>query len=319
MIDRRLLLAMGLSAAAASPLRAAETGVLRIGYQKNGILVVAKQQGVIEARLKPLGVGVRWSEFSAGPPLLEALGLGSIDLGQTGDAPPVFAQAAGANLVYAAAQPGGGSGSAILVAAASPIRTVADLKGKRVAFAKGSSAHNFIVVALEKAGLGYGDIEPVHLTPADGAAAFSRGAVDAWTVWDPYFAIAERAPTTRILQRVSDLMETHNYFLANADTARQQPAVLAAVLDVLAEVASWCEANRSEVAAALSKVTNVPLDASQRAVERIRFTIAPMAPGTIADQQRVADRFHGLGLIARPVRVADAVWTPPADARFGRG
>ena len=317
MITRRLLLAAAV--AAATPLRAAEAGIIRIGYQKNGILVVAKQQGVIEARLKPLGISVRWSEFSAGPPLLEALGLGSIDFGQTGDAPPVFAQAAGANLVYAASQPGGGSGSAILVPTDSTVKSVAELKGKRVAFAKGSSAHNFIVVALEKAGLGYGDIEPVYLSPADAAAAFNRGAVDAWTVWDPYYAIAERAPTTRVLQRVSEVLVTNNYFLANADTARQQPAVLAAVLDVLAEVAAWCEANRPEVAAALSKVTNVPLDASQRAVERIRFTIAPMNEATIAEQQRVADRFHGLGLIARPIRIAEAVWTPPADAKFGRG
>ena len=133
MITRRLLLAA--AAVGATPLRAAEAGTFRIGYQKNGILVVAKQQGVIEARLKPLGVTVRWSEFSAGPPLLEALGLGSIDFGQTGDAPPVFAQAAGANLVYAAAQPGGGSGSAILLPAGSTVRSVAELKGKRVAFA----------------------------------------------------------------------------------------------------------------------------------------------------------------------------------------
>lgn len=309
MISRRTLLATAL-AAASSPLRAAEPGVVRIGYQKNGILVVAKQQGAVEARLKPLGITVRWSEFSSGPPLLEALGLGSVDFGQTGDAPPIFAQAAGANLVYAAAQPGGGSGSAILVPTDSPVRSVADLKGRRVAFAKGSSAHNLTVVALEKAGLAYADIEPVYLSPADGAAAFNRGAVDAWTVWDPYFAMAERAPTTRVLIRVADLERTHNYFLANTETAQGQPAILAVLLDILGEVAAWCEANRPEVAATLSKVTKVPVEASQRAVERIRFTIARMDSETIADQQRIADRFHGLGLIAKPIRIADAVWTP---------
>lgn len=319
MIDRRTLLAMTLGAVAATPLRAAEAGTLRIGYQKNGILVVAKQRGAIEERLKPLGVTVRWSEFSSGPPLLEAIGLGSIDVGQTGDAPPIFAQSAGANLVYAAAQPGGGSGSAILLAAGSTVRSVADLKGKRVAFAKGSSAHNFIVTALEKAGLAYTDIEPVHLSPADGAAAFNRGAVDAWTVWDPYFAIAERAPTTRVLLKVSDLTETHNYFLANRDTAQAQPGVIAAFLDVLGEVAAWCEGNRPEVAASLSKVTNVPLDASQRAVDRIRFTIGPMNAAVVADQQLIADRFYRLGLIPRPIRVADAVWAPPGDGKAGRG
>lgn len=174
-LDRRRLLAAGLAlAGTALPLRrarASEPGVLRIGYQKNGILAVAREQAAIEAALKPQGVTVRWVEFSFGPPLLEALNLGAIDFGQTGDTPPIFAQAAGANLVYAAAQPNGGSGSAILLPKGSSVATLADLKGKRVAFAKGSSAHNFTVAALEKAGLSYRDITPVLLAPADGAAA----------------------------------------------------------------------------------------------------------------------------------------------------
>ncbi|GJE15665.1 aliphatic sulfonate ABC transporter substrate-binding protein [Methylobacterium marchantiae] len=324
MIDRRALLAAGLAASvgkslSATAARAAEAGILRIGYQKNGILVVAKQQGVIEERLKPLGISVRWSEFSFGPPLLEALGLGAIDFGQTGDAPPVFAQAAGADLVYAAAQPGGGSGSAILLPVGSPVKTLADLKGRRVAFAKGSSAHNFTVAALESAGLGYGDIEPVLLGPADAAAAFARGSVDAWTVWDPYYAIAQKAPGTRILVEVSQITRTNNYFLANRTFATQQGATLQAVIDVLGQVAVWCEANRPDVAAALSKVTNVPLDASRRAVDRITFTIAPMSAEVVAEQQRVADRFLGLGLIAKPVRIADALWTARGGAPASKG
>ncbi|KMO27579.1 PhnD/SsuA/transferrin family substrate-binding protein, partial [Methylobacterium aquaticum] len=173
MIDRRTLLAAALAGAAlpaALPTLAAGAGSLRIGYQKNGILVVAKQQRVIEARLKPLGIGVTWVEFSFGPPLLEAISLGAIDLGQTGDAPPVFAQAAGSPLVYVAAQEAAGSGAAILVQRDSPIRTLADLRGKRVAFAKASSAHNLTIAALEKGGLTYRDIEPVTLAPADAAA-----------------------------------------------------------------------------------------------------------------------------------------------------
>ena len=158
--------------------------MLRIGYQRNGILVVAKQQGVIEERLKRFGHTVRWVEFSFGPPLLEALSLDGIDFGQTGDAPPIFAQAAGGNLVYAATQEAGNSGLGILLPKGSQIGALAELKGKRVAFAKGSSAHNFTVAALEKAGLTYADIEPVTLAPADAAAAFARGSIDAWTIWE---------------------------------------------------------------------------------------------------------------------------------------
>ncbi|MEH3119825.1 MAG: aliphatic sulfonate ABC transporter substrate-binding protein [Methylorubrum populi] len=292
--------------------RAVEPGMLRIGYQKNGILAVAREQAAIEAALKPQGVGVRWVEFSFGPPLLEALSLGAIDFGQTGDAPPIFAQAAGAGLVYAAAQPGGGSGSAILLPKGSTVATLADLKGKRVAFAKGSSAHNLTVAALEKAGLSYRDITPVLLAPADGAAAFAGGTIDAWTVWDPYFAIAEEGGGARILAQAPDITPTNNFFLANGDFVRARPEVLNAALAALGAVAVWCEANRGSVAASLSKVTGVPLPATRRAVERIRFVIAPMDAAVTAEQQRIADRFHALGVIPRPVRVSDIVRAPAA-------
>lgn len=317
-LDRRRLLAAGLAlAGTALPLRlarASEPGVLRIGYQKNGILAVAREQAAIEAALKPQGVSVRWVEFSFGPPLLEALNLGAIDFGQTGDAPPIFAQAAGANLVYAAAQPNGGSGSAILLPKGSSVATLADLKGKRIAFAKGSSAHNLTVAALEKAGLSYRDITPVLLAPADGAAAFAGGTIDAWTVWDPYFAIAEEGQGARILVQASDITPTNNFFLANKGFAEERPEVLKAAITALGEVALWCEGNRPSVAASLSKITGVPLAATRRAVDRIRFVIAPMDAAVIAEQQRIADRFHAIGVIPRSVRVSDIVWTPPATA-----
>ncbi|MGV7031455.1 aliphatic sulfonate ABC transporter substrate-binding protein [Methylobacterium symbioticum] len=317
-IHRRALLAGALAAglptglAAIRPARAAEPGVLRIGYQKNGILVIAKQQGVIETRLKALGHTVKWVEFSLGPPLLEALGLGGIDLGQTGDAPPVFAQAAGADLVYAAAQEGAGTGSGILLPKGSPIRTIAELKGRRVAFAKGTSAHNLLVATLEKAGLAYGDIEPVILAPADAAAAFARGSFDAWSIWDPYLAIAEGGEGVRVLSSATDIARPNTFFLANRGFAETRPEVLTAALDVLDGVARWAEANRGEVAAILSKGTGVPLAATRRAVDRANYRIGPLTPQVVAEQQSVADRFHALKLIPKPIRIADAVWVAPA-------
>ncbi len=316
MITRRLALTGAL--AAALPLASRGAGAaeaFRIGYQKNGILAVAREQGAIEARLSSLGVGVTWVEFSYGPPLLEAISLGSIDFGQVGDAPPIFAQAAKADLVYAAAQPNGGSGSAILLPKGSALRSLADLKGKRIAFAKGSSAHNLTIAALEKAGLGYGDIEPVTLAPADGAAAFARGAVDAWTVWDPYFAIAETGEGVRVLAQASEITPTNNFFLANRTAIEANPERMTAAIEALGEVALWCEANRGDVAKSLSRITGVPLAATERAVGRIRYVIAPMDAAVTAEQQRLADRFHGLKIIPRAIRVADIVWTPPGVPR----
>ncbi|MBP1183966.1 aliphatic sulfonate ABC transporter substrate-binding protein [Methylobacterium sp. PvR107] len=316
MLDRRALLA----ALAALPLApalgrravAAESGLVRIGYQKNGILVVAKQQGIIEKRLEPLGRSVRWVEFSFGPPLLEALSLDGIDLGQTGDAPPIFAQAARSNLVYAAAQEAGGSGAGILLPKGSEIRSLAELKGKRVAFAKASSAHNLTIAALEKAGLSYADIEPLTLAPADAAAAFARGSIDAWTIWDPYFAIAEQGEGVRVLVRATDVTPQNNFFLASRPFAERQGPALTAVIAALGEVAAWCMQNRGAVAELLSQGTGVPLAATRRAVDRTDYVIGPMTDRVVAEQQRVADRFHALKLIPKPIRIADAVWTAPA-------
>ncbi|MDE3746458.1 aliphatic sulfonate ABC transporter substrate-binding protein [Methylobacterium radiotolerans] len=316
MLDRRALLAalaaLPLAPALAPGARAAEPGVLRIGYQKNGILVVAKQQKIIEKRLEPLGYAVRWVEFSFGPPLLEALSLDGIDLGQTGDAPPIFAQAARSNLVYAAAQEAGGSGAGILLPKGSEIRSLAELRGRRVAFAKASSSHNLTIAALEKAGLSYADIEPVTLAPADAAAAFARGSIDAWTIWDPYFAIAEQGEGVRVLVRATDVTPQNNFFLASRPFAESRAPVLTAVIDALGEVAAWCTQNRGAVAELLSQGTGVPLAATRRAVDRTDYVIGPMTNRVAAEQQRIADRFHALRLIPKPIRIADAVWTPPA-------
>jgi NitT/TauT family transport system substrate-binding protein/sulfonate transport system substrate-binding protein len=315
MLDRRTFLAalaaLPAGLAASRSARAAEPGVLRIGYQKNGILVVAKQQGIIERRLEPLGQSVRWVEFSFGPPLLEALSLDGIDFGQTGDAPPIFAQAARSNLVYAAAQEAGGSGAGILLPKGSSLRGLTDLKGKRVAFAKASSAHNLTVAALEKAGLSYADIEPVTLAPADAAAAFARGSIDAWTIWDPYFAIAESGEGVRVLAVATDITPQNNYFLASRPLAETRAPILAATIDALGEVAAWCTQNRGAVAALLSQGTGVPLAATRRAVDRTNYVIGPMTDRVAAEQQRIADRFHSLKLIPKPIRIADAVWTQP--------
>ena len=160
----------------------------------------AQEQG--HARRQAEGrsaIKVVWTEFPSGPPLLEALNVGAIDFGNTGEAPPIFAQAAGAPILYVAYEPPAPKGEAILVPKDSKITSVADLKGKKVALNKGSNVHYLLVKALEKAGVKYSEIEPVFLAPADARAAFERGAVDAWVIWDPFQAAAEAATGARTL------------------------------------------------------------------------------------------------------------------------
>ncbi|HEY1412313.1 MAG TPA: ABC transporter substrate-binding protein, partial [Rhodopila sp.] len=189
-LNRRHILAAALllPLPASKPAGAAEAKTLRVGFQKGEpLLMTAKANKVLESLLGPKGVGVEWVEFQFGPPMLEAMRVGSIDVGGVGDTPPVFAQAAHADLRYIAANLG--SPQSILLPPGSKIQSLTDLKGKRLAFGRGSSGHDFALMALEKAGLRYDEIEPVNLGPADAGAAFERGAIDAWSIWEPYASL----------------------------------------------------------------------------------------------------------------------------------
>ncbi len=314
MFNRRQLLAAAPAAllagtawaqGAPTPAKAKE---LRFGYQRSGTLLIAKQQGVLEKRLKPLGVEVKWIEFSFGPPLLEAMNVGSIDYGTVGDTPPIFAQAAKAKLVYVAAVEAAGSGTAILVPPGSSLQRLADLKGKRIGFARASSAHNLTIAAVEKAGLAWSDITPVQLPPADARTAFESGALDAWTIWDPYFAVAEKRPGVRILASARGIAKQNAFFLGNSDYTKNNPEVITAVNEELAKVALWAEANRDSVAQVLTEATGIDLASWQRAVQRTDYRVAPLNESVLEEQQRVADRFHKLGLIPNRIAVRDIAW-----------
>jgi sulfonate transport system substrate-binding protein len=313
-MKRREFLKLSLAGAATAALsrqgRAqASIKEIKIGYQKNGVLVIARQQAALEQHFSPQGIAVKWLEFSSGPPMLEAMNVGSVDYGAVGDAPPVFAQSAGAAIVYAAGQPIT-NGQGILVQRNSPIRSIFDLKGKRIGFTKGSSAHNIVVQTLEKAGLTYADITPVYLTPPDAGPAFANGSIDAWSIWDPYFAIGETRQQGRILANASEITKTNSFYIANRDFASSHGPILQQIIDVTASTAKWAEAHRDEVAKSLSTVTGIPLDIQTVAANRSSFAVGPITDDITATQQGVADRFFKLGLIPKPVVVREAVWKP---------
>jgi sulfonate transport system substrate-binding protein len=305
-----LRLSLGSAAVAVVSSRArAEAAVkeIRIGYQKNGVLVIARQQAALENHFRPAGIEVKWVEFSSGPPMMEAMNVGSIDYGAVGDSPPVFAQAAGAAIVYAPGQPIT-NGQGILVPQNSAIRSVADLKGRRVGFTKGSSAHNIIVQTLEKAGLTYSDIAPVYLTPPDAGPAFANGSIDAWAIWDPYFAIGETKQNGRILINAHEITRSNSFYIANRDFAKNHGPILQQIIDVTTSTAAWAEMHRDEVAKALSAVTGIPLDIQTIAANRSAFRVGPITDDIIATQQGVADRFFKLGLIPKRIAIRDIVW-----------
>lgn len=318
-LRRRLLQIIGLTAVnwgLASPAARAQTGgakapeLLRIGYQKSAVnLVILKQQGVLEKRFP--NTKVSWIEFPAGPQLLEALSVGSLEFGLTGDSPPVFAQAAGKDLLYVGAEPPKPDSSAILVLKDSPVRKLADLKGRKVALQKGSSAHYLLVRAVEKAGLQWSDIQPVYLTPADARAAFERKSVDAWAIWDPFYAATELAIQPRVLATGRELSSNNSFYLASRPFVTEHAAALAVLFEELTRADRQARENRKEVIKLIANFSG--LDAGVVSLflqRRPKSPVAPLGPQTVADQQRVADAFHRLGLIPRTVTVAAIVWQP---------
>ncbi|HSV46643.1 MAG TPA: sulfonate ABC transporter substrate-binding protein [Ramlibacter sp.] len=283
---------------------------LRIGYQKAAVnLVIVKQSGALEKRFP--NARVQWIEFPAGPQLLEALAVGSLEFGLTGDSPPVFAQAAGKDLLYVGAEPPKPDSSAILVLDDSPLKKLADLKGKRIALQKGSSAHYLLVRAVEKAGLQWSDIQPVYLAPADARAAFERKSVDAWAIWDPFYAAIQLALKPRALATGRDLSSNNSFYLASRALTFQHPQALAVLHEELSRADRIAQQQRPVAIKLVSDFSGLDAGIVSLFIQRRPASpVGPLTPHIVADQQRVADAFFKLGLIPKPVKVADIVWRP---------
>lgn len=310
---RRSVLAAGaaLAAAWAVPARAAGK-VVRIGVQKYGTLIILRERRDLERALQPLGWSVSWHEFPGGPQLLEALSAGALDFGTTGEAPPIFAQAAGSPLLYVGFEPPSPAGEAILVPKDSPIRALADLRGRTVALNKGSNVHYLLVQALASAGLKPADIRPAYLAPADARAAFERGSVDAWAIWDPFLSATQETTGARTLADGQGLAPNRQFFLATRSFAETQPDLLRSINAQIDAVDRWAEANPAEATRLLAASMSLPEPVVARAVGRMGYGVGPLTPDVAADQQRIADTFFHLKLIPQRLDVADAVWKPRA-------
>lgn len=310
-MDRRTLLGTGAAFAAATMgarrARAADK-VVRIGVQKSATFALLRAKGVLERVLEPKGVAVTWREFPGGPQMLEAMNVGAIDFASVGEAPPIFAQAAGAPLVYVGCQPEAPKGEAILVPKASPVQSVAELKGRRVALNKGSNVHYLLVRALEASGLTLADITPIYLPPADARAAFEQGSVDAWVIWDPFLSAARAGTATRTLADATGLAPNRQYSLASRSLVDAQPDTIRTILAEHDASDRWAAAHREEAAAALAPGMGLPAPIVLAAFEGMGFGIEPVTPPVVAGQQKIADTFASLKLIPSRIDVASAVW-----------
>ncbi|CAB3750615.1 ABC transporter substrate-binding protein [Burkholderia sp. MSh2] len=301
------LAGLALGPLAGQPAHAQDNGArLRIGFQKYGNFILLKARGTLEKRLASQGVAVQWLEFPGGPQLLEGLNAGAIDVGTVGETPPIFAQAGGVDFVYIGNEPPSPQGEAIVVLPDSPIRAVAQLRGKKVAFNKGSNVHYLLVKALERAGLTYADIQPIYLTPADARAAFVQRNVDAWVIWDPYLAAAERQIGARVVANGEGLVRNTQYYLAARKYAAAHPQVLRTLLDEVDAVDRWARDHGPDVAAQLSPLVGLDAPTLEVALKRAGYGVQPITDATLAYQQNIADAFTALKLIPGKLAVASA-------------
>ncbi|WP_367849801.1 sulfonate ABC transporter substrate-binding protein [Rhodoferax sp. WC2427] len=304
-ISRRSLLAVGALAAPAFSAFAQAPRVLRIGNQK-GVLSFLKARGTLEKRLAPLGVSVTWTEFNAGPVQLEALNVGAIDFGDVGEAPPIFAQAAGAPLVYAAATVPRPSSEAVIVPKGSAIQKVSDLKGKKVAYNKGSNVQFFLAKLLEKNGLAYSDVQSVFLPPADARAAFAQGAVDAWVIWDPFLASAQKTLDARVLADATGVVNNRGYYFTSRSYADKNADILRIAVEEVGAIEKWAGSQRAEAATEYATVLGLDRAVVEVSVNRTAYGTVPITKAILAEQQVIADTFWELKLLPRKISILEA-------------
>ncbi len=290
----------------------AQSKEVRIGFQKGGVsLTVLKAQGDFQKRLEDLGYAVTWTEFPAGPPMLEAMNAGAVDIGYVGAPPPIFAQAAGADLVYVLAAVANTDTQGVLVPKDSAIQAPADLKGKKVAVTKGSSANALLVRTLQFGGLEWGDVEPVFLLPADAKAAFEGGSVDAWSIWDPYLAAEEADSGARAIATDGSVgAPSRSYYMASRPFATENPEVAGVLQTSLTESETWSQENIDEVARLVAGETGLPEEVIVTVEKRRKVGVEPITPEIVADQQQVADLFFEIGLIPEKIDILSATLLP---------
>jgi sulfonate transport system substrate-binding protein len=316
--SRRTILRAGLAAAALAPLgmpavRAAERTV-RLSYQRSStLLTILKAKGTLDERLKPLGFAPSWHLFTS---VIEPMNAGAVDLhADVADAVPIFTQAANAPLTFYAREVGSPAAEAIIVPEESPIRSIADLKGRTVGVSRGSGCHFILAAALKRAGLAFTDIKPAYLQAPEGLAAFGQGSLDAWVIWDPFLAIAQAKRPVRVLADATGLSSYHRYYLANDRFVAENPQVVGIVYDALRQAGRWVKAEPDAAVALLAPIWGDLSPEVVATVNRRRtYAVTPVVRSELGEQQAIADTFREARLIPRDLdATAVNTWQPPAE------
>ncbi len=290
---------LGFSAARAEDTIPSDT-VLRMGDQKGGSQALMEAAGV----LRDLPYAIEWQQFPAAAPLLEALRAGALDSAFAGDAPTIFALAAGLAGKIIAANESGVRSTAILVPHASPIRSIVDLKGKWIGTGKGSIGHFLVIAVLDREKWAPDAIDLAFLQPADAKAAFTRGAIDAWSTWTVYVAQATIRDGARVIVDGDGLLGGLTFQTATDTSIKTKRAALADYLHRLAIARRWAIGHVADYAAVWAKDIGVSPDVARRALDLSPTLPVAIDGRLIAEEQHVADLYQSAHVIPQRLDIA---------------
>ena len=277
--------------------------VLRVGDQRGGSRALMEAAGVLSG----VPYKIEWSEFPAAAPLLEALNAEAIDTGIVGDAPFTFAAASGAPIRAIMATQQDQGGLAILVPANSPIKSLADLKGKRIGTGRGSVGHQLVLAALEADKLTKNDVALTFLLPAEAKAALTSGSLDAWSTWEPYTSQLVLSGEARIVRDGQDITPGLGFQAAHVDSIRTKRAELEDFVRRLAKARVWGTVNNASYAETWSKLIGLPKEIPLLWFSRANTRPVPIDSAVVAAEQRTIDLYVRNGLIPKRIDAADVV------------
>ena len=298
---KRLLLGTALAFGLLTTAQAADLQPLRVANQKSTIKALLEASG--ETQNVPYTL--QWSEFPSASPLGEALNAGAVDVGALGDAPYVFALGAGASLkVVSIIHAEGRNTTALVVPKDSPIKTVADLKGKKIVTGRGSIGHYLAIKALASAGLTTQDVQFIFLLPAESRLVLDNGTVDAWATWDPYTTVVTSQSQARVLVSGNPLLSNHLYFAATQQAISEKRAQLDDFVARVDRAYAWANAHPNEYAAAQSKITGLPLAVHVEVAKDTHLSPVVIDDSVISGLQATADAYQKEGLLPRHIDVS---------------
>jgi sulfonate transport system substrate-binding protein len=283
---------------------------LRIGYQPYGTLLLVEGRGSLRVKLASLGVAVEWVEFKTGIEMMNDFGKEKLDFIVVGEVPPVFMQSADIDLVYIGYEPSSPKSEAVVITKDSTITTLADLKGKKIAFAKGTNVHFLFFKVLEKAELTEKDVQITYLSPSQGYKALENNTIDAWIIWDPFLAAAQQELGAHILIDGEGLVPGYQFYLARRNYAEQNPVVIESILDEIKQIEYGIKQNPSAVAKFLAPRISLPAAVLETALSRMNTGVRLMDTEVVLAQQELANLLHQKGLIKK-ISPKDVLWKSP--------